>query len=695
MTIKLLADYPYSGTITIPAGKVVDLLGDTTEAGLIAAKLAVASVAAADWFVPQAEEVESEPGGKLNAAQAAEAVSILRDGNRRLKIVGRHFAFNGSVGATAGTDIGGTTRRVLKAISPLTQLAALLSTHFWINGGAGATEDSTTFPRNIAAHKVGFEVGGKTTKATLNGKEIIVVEPVSALVQTDPAGVAVPAGGTFYARLHVEPGLAPSGTGTATAVAGGSLSAATYYYVVTRTKNGIESAPIAEFNGTTAASNLILRLTWMDSRSASADYYTVYRSAAAAGIKQYLARTSGPQKRLDDDGGYTVDTGINPPSVASNYRFNQVTYNTGDATNHVNGSGDGSDQSSAAGTFGNSGPAYKFGTAPQCVVGDDTSGKSILLTGDSIGGGRGFAVTTGKYSQQINMLDLAYSDGEFNSCNAAYNGSTLAELVAPTQAGGGRSRLLLISYADWVIDQNGTNDMAVGATFVQLATNKLLLGRMSHARGAKFATAMILPRVTSTNNCTTTAGQTQAAIESKRVQFNQWCRNGCQVDGAGAPVVSGGTPSPHIDSVIDITRDVEVDASNVLTPDGGYWRVPEAPVYSGLVLTGSPTATSLPVAAGGFGAVNDHVSRVIRVTSGARVGQVAVVSGNTAVGFSVYAHGDNAQSGIAVTGLSGPPSANDTIEILEVSSNEGLHPAIWGHGLMSAPFRDWLRANIA
>jgi hypothetical protein len=625
--------------------------------------------------------------------QVADVLALTGGGSRRLKIVGRHFAFNCSVGAGAGTDLGGTTRRVHKAISPLSKLAALLGTHFWINGGAGATEDSSTLPRNFASHKVGFEVGGKTTMSLLNGRQPFVIDPVSPLVQTDAAGVGVAAGGTFYSRLYIKPALPPSGAGTATAVAGGSLAAATYYYTVTRTENGVESGPIAEFSGTTAASNLTLRLAWVDSRSATADFYTAYRSAATAGTKQYLARTSGPQKRLDDDGGYVVDTTINPPA-ASNYRFNQVTYATGDATNHVNGTGDGSDQSSAAGTFGNAGPAYKFGTAPQCVVGDDTSGKSVLFLGDSIGGGRGFPVTSGKYSQRINLLDLAFADGAYHSCNAAYNGTTLAELISATQPGGGRSRLLLIQYADWVFDQHGTNDLAVGATFVALATNKLLLARVCVQAGAKFATMTIPPRVTSTDNCLTIGGQTKNAIESKRLQFNQWCRNGCQVDDAGLPVISGGTPSPHVSGVIDIASAVEVDASNAPAFDGGYWAVPITPVAAGIVATGVPTTTSIPAAGGGFGAANDHVSRVIKVTSGARAGQVAVVSANTAVGFSIYANGDTSMSGISVTGLSAAPAAGDTFDVYDVLTDEGLHPAIAGHYAMSAPVQGFLLVNI-
>lgn len=57
MTIKLLTDWPYAlprsvGFVTMPAGAVVGVFDAATEAGMIAAKLAIASVAGADWFPP-------------------------------------------------------------------------------------------------------------------------------------------------------------------------------------------------------------------------------------------------------------------------------------------------------------------------------------------------------------------------------------------------------------------------------------------------------------------------------------------------------------------------------------------------------------------------------------------------------------------------------------------------------------------
>lgn len=640
--------------------------------------------------------------GSVSAESDADAASppdslVSGAGNntKRLKIVGRSFAFNAQAGATAGTDIGGTMRKKHIAVSQLTRLAGLVATHFWINGGAGATEDSTTFPRNIASHRLSFEAGGKVAYAALNGRQTFVVEPIAAAVQTDPVGVGVAAGGTFYSRLYIKPALPPSGNGSAAAVAGGALAAQTWYYVVTRVENGVESGPTAEINATTAASNLSVGITITDTRSAAADCYRIYRSSAAAGTKQFVGQTNGARKYFVDDGAVAVDTTVNPPA-ASNYRFNAVTQDATECTSHINAGGVGDDQTGATGTFGIVGPSFKFGTTPIALVGDDTSNRSNLGIGDSILGASGFPVVTGVYKQTHGFVDRAIVDGREHWCNAAYNGATLSELIASTQQGGGRTRLLLLSYADNVHCNLGTNDMALGASWSTHAANMLTFGGMCQSSGAKLIAYTITSRVTTTDNCLTIANQTKSAMEANRLLYNRWLRNGCQVDGSGAPVQSGGSPSRYISGVIDVAATVEVDASNVPAFEGGYWAVPTAPAYSGLVLTGSPSQTSFPVGGGGMGAGNgENVGRVILMTSGAQAGKCAVIAANsTGTALTLYANGDTTQSGVAVTNsLTGSPAAGDTFAIYPVFTNEGLHPAIAGHAAMSAAVSAWLVVN--
>lgn len=72
MTIQMLT--PYSlGRYTIPAGAVVGLFDAATEAGLIAAKQAIASAAAANWAVP----VDNPQPASLTGAQVAATQALV------------------------------------------------------------------------------------------------------------------------------------------------------------------------------------------------------------------------------------------------------------------------------------------------------------------------------------------------------------------------------------------------------------------------------------------------------------------------------------------------------------------------------------------------------------------------------------------------------------------------------------------
>jgi hypothetical protein len=76
MTIRLLTPYPYQSAIAvyqIPAGAIVDVFDTATETGLIAGKMAQASVASVTWTPPD----ESAVYNTLTDAQ----MRGLRDGN--------------------------------------------------------------------------------------------------------------------------------------------------------------------------------------------------------------------------------------------------------------------------------------------------------------------------------------------------------------------------------------------------------------------------------------------------------------------------------------------------------------------------------------------------------------------------------------------------------------------------------------
>ncbi len=607
-----------------------------------------------------------------------------------MKIVGRNFGWI-DVYPAGGTDIGGTCRFTYKTVGSLSKVGCLLASHLWGTGLTGGRAESTASSRRIWMSQTAYEYASNTTYDALYAKLTAVVYPDSPAVATDGVGINIPAATNFFVRHYIKIANLPTGTPTALAILGGSLAAQAWYYVVTRTENGIESGPTAEFTATASVANLAIAITIVDTASASADYYSVYRSSAAAGTKQFLGSTNGRTKRFVDDGSYTVDTTINPPAAAT-YDFNRVACISGDCSSHVSSFGTGANFVSATGTFNNSGFGFVGGVAPLCVVGDDRSGKSVLWLGDSIWAGKGFAKVSGIYPQTKNMVDLSFSDGEINSLNASFAGSSLREMMRQTISGGARSRLKLIPYSDYVIDEHGTNDLGAGSTFLELASDKLSLAAYVKRFGGRFVITTITPRVTTTNGCVTVASQTVGGTETYRTQFNSWVRAGCPVNASGIADMAG-NPSPLVSSYIDLAAPYEVNASNVVTLNGGFWKVPTTPAAT-FTLSGTPTTSSLPTTVSSMTA-NDQVSRVVKVTSGARSGQYAVVSANTTSTLTIYNSGQTTvQSGVAVPFLSGAPAAGDTIEVYDVMANEGLHPSIYGHAQLAAIIRAWLLANV-
>jgi len=607
-----------------------------------------------------------------------------------LKIVGRNFGWIDTY-AMGGADIGGTSRYSLKTCGKISKLATLLSSHSFAFDMAGGVVETTLSAQRIWMSKTAYEFNSTYSQDSMNGNPVAAVYPLNGFAQTDGVGINIPANTAFWLRHYIKVANLPSGTPTATAISGGSLAAQAWYYVVTRTEKGIESGATAEFTATTSGGNLAIAITIVDTASSSADFYTIYRSSTLDGTKQYLGTTAGKTKRFVDDGSLTVDTTINPPAAAA-YDLNRFITQSGECSSHVSTFGTGADNVQSTGTFSNSTTGLFGGHAPLCVVGDDRSGKSVLWLGDSIGAGRGFAKVTDVYPQRNNMFDAAFIDGEISSLNACRAGSYLKGLITQVGNGAGRSRLKLIPYADWVIDEHGTNDIWLGSSWTQLASDKLALGALVRQFGGKFVITTILPRVTQTTGCVTVAEQTvNATNDPIRIAFNSWVRAGSPVDVNGVPDMAG-QPSALIHDYIDLAAPFEVNASNVVTLNGGFWKVPTAPVAT-FTMTGTPTLSSLPT--GSTLVTSEHVSRVVKITSGVRSGQYAVVASNNTNTFTVYHSGQTTlQSGAAVPYFLGAPNAGDTFEVYDVMANEGLHPSVYGHAQLAAIIRAWLLTNV-
>jgi hypothetical protein len=424
---------------------------------------------------------------------------------------------------------------------------------------------------------------------------------------------------------------------------------------------------------------------------------TTLNSLTVAGVSSWsLAAANAPvvSDTLDvpiADGGAARVRYYAAVGAGEIMKFNSMIGLATESSNHSTQFGDGTDKTGVTGTFAITGPNGIFAYAPPLLVGHVEGGECFLFEGDSIGAGRGFNGNTVWQPPLKNLWDAGFATGRINSINASLSGATDIVMVSGTASVDAKVRLALWSYATRIIDELGINDIASDTVWTQLAARKLQRGAQAHARGKKYYVTTLTPRVTSTDNCITIANQTKSAHETKRTTYNDWVRGGCQVDGSGNPVVSGGTPSPNIDGFIDFASKVEVDATNALTVNGGLWKVPAAALSGPHTLTGTPTTTSFSVGTTPWTA-NNEVSRVVKMLTGARAGQVAVISGNTTNGLTLYTNGNTTQSGAAVTGLSGAPAAADTFEIWDVKTNEGLHPATAGHADCSGAVDPWLTA---
>ena len=165
-----------------------------------------------------------------------------------------------------------------------------------------------------------------------------------------------------------------------------------------------------------------------------------------------------------------------------------------------------------------------------------------------------------------------------------------------------------------------------------------------------------------------------------------------------APGTAGAVPAPYIWNWFDLAAPLEVNSSNVLTPNGGYWAANLAAAYTGTV-TGSPSVTSIPCSACALpaqGASNAGLmGYTLKMTSGAANGQTAKVKINTATTITLYAPG-TVPTGLTISGLTTAPSAGDTFSLTPTVGFDGTHPAYLGHTSYLGPaWAAWVAAHIA
>jgi hypothetical protein len=637
---------------------------------------AVDPVFAASSSPPASVQGISSLGGNLN--------------RNRLKFVGRWWGqsyTNGNV----GTDYSASSRIAIVLKGAITRAAVF----FGQRSNLAGAEGGSSMPANIVRGT--FENANAVIPFLAGGAQDFVVpgSATGAGVRSDTVGFPSAAGSTIDLRTFVRVPK-PGTSGSASAVAGGSLSVGTFYYKITTVDNGLESGGSSEFSGTTSGGNLALQLTW--TAPTYGQYINIYRGAST-GAERFLAQVPIGQNSYTDTGLITPNSGVSVPTGTA-IGLNRFMF-ANESGNVQYAGGAGTDQTSATGAItGQTGANTTYFPTAAYVVADDYKNPSLLMLGDSIPTGTGipFSTLLGPYNFHLaNWFDKSFSDGQFaGTLNESIGSTKLLSILNGAQAAW--FRLSTIQYADYVISDLGINDIGAGTSWSALAAAHLSLAQTVASSGARYSLTTLTPNTTSTDAFLTASNQTAFGGEAQRLLYNAWVRAGCLVDGTGAPVQSGGSPSPLIYARFDVAANIEVNSSNILTQDGGFWIAPSAPDLTGQTLTGSPTTTSLTVGAASYtvpsASSSGLVGKAIKMTSGAANGQVAFIKNNTATVLTLFANNDVSYTGISVSGLTVAPSAGDTFSVYTIGTPDGVHPGINAHTLISTAFSTFLTTNM-
>lgn len=302
---------------------------------------------------------------------------------------------------------------------------------------------------------------------------------------------------------------------------------------------------------------------------------------------------------------------------------------------------------------------------------------TAAILGDSIMAGvgdEGFGRNDGGYlvravSGQTGIKYIFPTTPPIPFIRLARSGETLASFL--TNASGSAFgnptfsavRSTVANLASTILFEYGTNDL--GASLATIKTNYVLAANSFLRRGKNFVACTLLPKTTSTDAWMTATNQTVTAVEADRVAFNTWLRDG---------TFAAATIAPANCSVFDGTAAVEVNASNVLTLNGGRWKAEAnggTPAASGTLTAGSTTIL-----------LNDTTKAWTQdqwrgyslvMTSGVDAGQCNTILSNTSTALNLG-------------GLVSTPATADSYQIVRTYTKDGGHPTSTGHAAIAATF---------
>jgi lysophospholipase L1-like esterase len=302
---------------------------------------------------------------------------------------------------------------------------------------------------------------------------------------------------------------------------------------------------------------------------------------------------------------------------------------------------------------------------------------TAAILGDSIMAGvgdEGFGRNDGGYlvralTNQLGIKNVFPTTPKVPFIRLARSGETLQSWL--TNASGNQFGLTTASVvrakiadlASTILFEYGTNDL--GSSLTTIKANYIAAANSFLRRGKYFVACTLLPKTTSTDAFMTVANQTLGANEADRVAFNTWLRNG---------TFAAATINPAACAVFDAAAAVEVNSSNVLTLNGGFWKAEAnggVPAVSSTVTSGSTTSVT-----------NDSTQAwtqdqwrgyTLIFTSGALANTANTILSNTATALNT-----GTMSAAAATG--------DAYKIVRTYTKDGTHPTSTGHAAIAAAF---------
>ena len=233
-----------------------------------------------------------------------------------------------------------------------------------------------------------------------------------------------------------------------------------------------------------------------------------------------------------------------------------------------------------------------------------------------------------------------------------------------------RSHVELAGFGSTVICNYGTNDLSSGLSAMQTAI--LQIASWHLRKGQAFYQCTLFPKTASTNGFLTASNQTTGgSFETVRVNFNSWLRDGSAAGFVAQAAASAGVSASLI-GVIDVCKYTEVNASNVLTLNGGFWRIPSTtPLLTGTLTSVAAsyqfTDGAKSMTAQTYAGYNFLMTSGVAAPSASVVGQ-GCISWNNATTFNTN------NSSIGAT-----PAVGDAYAICSLSTIDGTHPSTTGH----------------